>query len=153
MIKVNVIVKENAWYRYIKNPSLYLNSKLKKIQNDKFFSNKNIYIFNLLLSGSKEIKILNKKFRKKNKTTDILSFPNQNKKDLNKLKRKKIPIYLGDMVINLKKLNLKSKKIFNESFNILWIHGLLHLFGHVHEKDRDFKKMFFYEKKFLKKIQ
>ena len=57
------------------------------------------------------------------------------------------------MVINLKKLNLKSKKIFNESFNILWIHGLLHLFGHVHEKDRDFKKMFFYEKKFLKKIQ
>ena len=82
MIKVNVIVKDNAWRKYIKNPDIYLKNKLKKIQDDKFFSKNNVYVFSLLLSGSKEIKLLNKKFRKKNKTTDILSFPYQVNRDL-----------------------------------------------------------------------
>ena len=153
MIKVNVIVKENAWYKYIKKPNIYLKNKLKKIQNEKLFSKKNVYFFSLLLSNSQEIKILNKKFRKKNKSTDILSFPNQNKKDLENLKNKKKHIYLGDIIINLKKINSKSKKIFIDRFNILWIHGLLHLFGHDHKKDKDYKIMFSFEKKFFKKIK
>ena len=153
MIKVNVIVKENAWYRHIKNPNTYLKKKLKKIQNDKFFSKKKVFIFSLLLSGSKDIKILNKKFRKKNKSTDILSFPSQNKKDLEKLKTKESQIYLGDMIINFKKLNSKSKKIFLDHFNVLWIHGLLHLFGYKHKKENDYKKMFSYEKRFFEKIK
>ena len=61
MIKVNVIIKDNAWSKYIKNPNVYLKNKLKKIQDDKFFSKKNVYIFSLLLSGSKEIKFLHKR--------------------------------------------------------------------------------------------
>ena len=65
MIKVNVIVKDNAWRKYIKNPDIYLKNKLKKIQHDKLFSKNNVYVFSLLLSGTKEIKLLNKKFRKK----------------------------------------------------------------------------------------
>ena len=37
-----------------------------------------------MLANSKKIKILNKKFRKKNKTTDVLSFPHYNKKGVEK---------------------------------------------------------------------
>ena len=51
---------------------------------------KNIFIFSLLLSRSKEIKKLNKKFRKKNKSTDVLSFPFHEKNQLDiKIKKEK----------------------------------------------------------------
>ena len=66
MIKINVIVKDKAWLKYIKNPENYLKNKIKKLQNEKFFGKKK-YSFSLKLSNTKEIKYLNKKFRKKNK--------------------------------------------------------------------------------------
>ena len=47
-------------------------------------------------------------------------------------------IYLGDIIINLNKVD---KKNFEREFNKLWIHGLLHLFGHNHKKNKDYVKM------------
>ena len=78
--KIDVIVKDKNWLKFIKNPDKYLKGKLKNSKN-KFFG-KNKYNLTIQLSGSKEIKLLNKKFRKKNYSTDILSFPNQTKKNL-----------------------------------------------------------------------
>ena len=153
MIKVNVIVKEKAWLKHIKNPKTYLKNRLKKIQEDNFFSKKNFYVFSLLLSDSNEIKKLNKKFRKKNQSTDILSFPYRIKKDLIKMRSKKAEVYLGDIIINFRKINSKSKKLFQNHFDILWVHGLLHLFGHDHKKESNYNKMSYFEKKFLNKIQ
>ena len=149
MIKINVIVKDKNWFKFIKNPEAYLSRKIKKIQTDKFFG-KRKYQFSLLLSEAKEIKYLNKKFRKKNKTTDVLSFPFYEKNKLkNKLKNKK-EIYLGDIIINLNKIkNKKNKKKFKLEFNKLWIHGLVHLFGHDHKKIKEFNHMQKIEKKFL----
>ena len=151
MIKINVFVKDKNWFKFIKNPEIYLKRKIKKIQKDKFFGNKK-YSFSLQLSNSKDIKILNKKFRKKNKSTDILSFPNQTKKKFKMLAKSNLEIYLGDIIINLKKINSSSNLLFKKHFDILWVHGLVHLFGYDHKKDSNFKKMNFIEKKFLKKI-
>ena len=105
-----------------------------------------------MLSNTKEIKFLNKKFRKKNKTTDILSFPSQNKNDLKKLLRSNFEIYLGDIIINLKKINTSSKELFKKHLDVLWIHGLIHLFGHDHKKYNNYKKMNSIEKKLLNKL-
>ena len=151
MIKINVIIKDKSWLKFIKNPETYLKRKIKKIKNDKFFEKKN-YSFSLKLSGSREIKTLNKKFRKKNKSTDILSFPNQTKRNLAILKKKKIDIYLGDVIINLNKINTSSKTSFKKHFDLLWIHGLVHLFGYDHKIVSNYKKMNVIEKKFLKKL-
>ncbi len=151
MIKINVIVKDKNWFKYIKNPEAYLSRKIKKIQTDKFFGKKR-YQFSLLLSEAKEIKYLNKKFRKKNKTTDILSFPSQNKKELKMLSKFNSEIYLGDIIINFKKMNTSSKLLFKRQLDVLWIHGLVHLFGHDHIKDTNYKKMAAIETKFLKKL-
>ena len=151
MIKINVIVKDKSWLKFVKNPEIYLKKKLKKIENDKFFKKKT-YNFNIQLSGTKEIKYLNKKFRNKNKSTDILSFPYQTKKKLKKLLINNSKIYLGDIIINFKKMNISSKNLFKDHLNILWIHGLVHLFGYEHKKNKNFKKMQIIEKKFLKKI-
>ena len=151
MIKINVIVKDKNWFKYIKNPEAYLSRKIKKIQTDKFFGKKR-YQFSLLLSEAKEIKYLNKKFRKKNKTTDILSFPSQNKKELKMLSKFNLEIYLGDIIINFKKMNTSSKLLFKRQFDVLWIPGLVHLLGYDHIKDKNYKKMAGIEMKFLKKL-
>ena len=151
MIKINVIVKDKTWLKYIKNPEIYLKKKIKKIQKDRFFSNKK-YSLSLQLSGEKEIKYLNNKFRKKNKPTDILSFPSETKKNLKNLIASNSKIYLGDIIINIKKMNISSKVLFKNHLNILFVHGLLHLFGYDHKKNSNFKTMNTIEKKFLKKL-
>ena len=151
MIKINVIVKDKNWFKFIKNPEIYLQNKIKRIQNDKFFKKKK-YSFSLLLSDTHEIKNLNKKFRKKNKSTDILSFPNLTKKKIQILTKLNQEIYLGDIIINFKKMNTMSKDLFKKHFNILWIHGLIHLFGYDHKKNSSYKKMNAIEKKFLRKL-
>ena len=43
MIKINVIVKDKSWLKFIKKPEIYLKKKIKKIQNDKFFGKKKIF--------------------------------------------------------------------------------------------------------------
>ena len=106
----------------------------------------------MLLSGNKEIKYLNKKFRKKNKITDVLSFPFHEKKELIKKLKTEKEVYLGDIIINLGKINKKKPKNFQIEFDRLWIHGLVHLFGHDHKKDKDFKKMHQVEKKYFKLV-
>ncbi len=151
MIKINVVVKDKTWLKFIKNPKIYLKRKLKKIQNDNFFEKKK-YSFSILLSSDKEIKHLNKKFRKMDKTTDILSFPNQTTKNLRILKKKNVEIYLGDLIVNFKKINTSSKKKFKKHFDILWVHGLVHLFNYDHKKSVDYKIMNSIEKKFTKKL-
>ncbi len=150
MIKINTISNHVAWYRYIKNPSKFIDAKIKNL-NKRFKKYKKKKIFcTLLLSGNYEIKKLNKKFRKKNKTTDVLSFPFYNKKQLKHNLTKKKQIYLGDIIINLNKIkNKENKNNFKLEFNKLWIHGLIHLFGYEHKNDKDFIKMIKLEKKFL----
>ena len=151
MIKINVITNNKDWLNYIKRPNNYLDKKIKKINLEEKKLKKNNIFCTLLLSGNKEIKHLNQKFRKKNKITDVLSFPFYKKKDLNKKLKKEKELYLGDIIINLNKIkNRNIKKNFEIEFNRLWIHGLVHLFGHDHKKDKDFKKMRQVEKKYFK---
>jgi|TARA_B100001063_G_scaffold5532_1_gene4112 probable rRNA maturation factor len=150
MIKINVITKNNNWLSYIKKPNYYLEKKIKKLNLRVKKYKKKHFFFTLLLSDSKEIKTLNKKFRKKNKSTDVLSFPFQSKTELKKKLKKEKEIYLGDIIINFNKVkNDKNKKNFRIDFDRLWIHGFVHLFGHDHKKDEDFKKMKRIEKKYL----
>ena len=150
MIKINVITNNNNWLNYIKKPNFYLDNKIKKLNSKTKEFKKNKIFCTILLSGSKEIKHLNKKFRKKNKSTDVLSFPFYSKKELNKKLKKEKEVYLGDIIINLNKLKKKnSKKFFKTEFDRLWIHGMVHLFGHDHKRDEDFKRMNKIEKKYF----
>ena len=83
--------------------------------------NKERLELSVVLVGQSRIRKLNKKYRKKNKVTDILSFGD----DLNE-----IVICLGEVEKNAKKYNSTSKK---ELAKVL-IHGILHLLGYDHEK-------------------
>ena len=95
------------------------------------------------------MKYLNKEFRSKNKTTDVLSFPNLDAVDLKKKNNKEI--YLGEIAISYDIVNRRSKDSnFDLEFDKMWIHGYLHLLGYNHNKVGDYKVMKKMEDKILK---
>ncbi len=109
MIKINVISNNVRWKNFFKEPNDYVENKINNInKKDKIYKKKKIYC-TLLLSNEIEIIKLNKKFRNKKKSTDILSFPFYKKSELKKKLKKDEEIYLGDIIINLDEI--KSKKI------------------------------------------
>ena len=145
MIKASVILDNKIWKKDIKNPKFFFNKKLKLLSNLYFFKKKN-HQFTILLTTNKIIKKLNNKFRKKNKTTDVLSFPFNEKIKKNS--------FLGDIVISYE---IVKKRSYNSNFvkelDKLWIHGLLHLLGYNHKKLKDHSKMYSKEKKILKHFE
>ena len=133
MIKANVILDFSKWRYKIKNPNIYFKKKLQKLSTIPSFKNKN-QEFSILLTNSKKIKSLNYKFKKKNKPTDVLSFPTQNVFKNNS--------YIGDIAICFEIINKRSKASnFFLEFDKMWIHGYFHLIGYDHKKLKDFKKM------------
>ena len=151
MIKANVEVKNKSWYKKIKNPKKYFNKKLKKISKiERFFKGKNI-TFTILLTNSLNMKKLNKKFRQRNKSTDVLSFPFFSSKNLRFVKEKRF--YIGDIATSYEIINSRSNKDnFLSEFDKVWVHGLLHLVGYDHIKDQDYYKMDKVEKRILNLI-
>ena len=109
MIKINVAVNNKSWHKKIKNPKKYFNIKLKKISKIvKFFKGKNV-TFTILLTNSLNMKKLNKKFRNRNKSTDVLSFPFFSSNVLKLIKKKNF--YIGDIATSYEIINYRSKKI------------------------------------------
>lgn len=88
MISVNVLTDNNLWKKKIVKPQIFFNNILKKFPKKYLFGNKKVN-FSLLLSKNSNIKKLNYKFRKKNKATDVLSFPSFTRNELNKNLKKK----------------------------------------------------------------
>jgi len=148
MISIDTIVDNNLWNKKIKKIEFFFNALTKFFPKKYRFIKKKVAI-TVLLSNNTNIKKLNKKFRNKNKATDILSFPLEKKINL-----KKNP-YLGDMVISYQFMN-KPKKLTNLEFKKkvakIFIHGFLHLLGYDHIKLKDFKKMIKEEEKIYETI-
>ena len=152
MIKVNVEINNKSWHKKIKDPKKYLKKKLKKIPKImKFFKDKEV-TFTILLTNSFNMKKLNKKFRNRNKPTDVLSFPFFSSKIINNYQTKK-KFYIGDIATSYEIVNLRSKKNnFTTEFDKVWVHGFLHLLGYDHVKDRNYYKMNKIEKRILNSI-
>ena len=101
------------------------------------------------MSNNKGIKKLNKKFRNKNKSTDILSFPFQKKIKL------KNNLYLGDIIINYNLMNKPKNQeisLFKDKVIKIFIHGFLHLLSFDHIKLKDYKRMHKEEKKIYQSV-
>ncbi len=137
MISVNVFSEEKAWSKRLKNKAIFFKKICKAFPKKYKFSNKKV-TFTLLLSNNRNIKKLNKIFRKKNKSTDILSFPLDKKVKISK------NTYLGDIIISydyLDKPRPQDLKFFKERVTKIFIHGFLHLLGFDHKKNKDYFKM------------
>ena len=142
MINVNVFSEEKAWSKRIKNKNLFFKKICKAFPKKYRFLNKKVSL-TLLLSNNKNVKKLNKYFRNKNKSTDILSFPINKKIKISK------NTYLGDIIISynyLDKPKSQNLKSFKEKVIKIFIHGFLHLLGFNHIKNKDYTKMLREEK-------
>ena len=149
MINVNVFSEEKAWSKRLKNKDLFFKKICKAFPKKYKFSKKNVS-FTLLLSNNKNIKKLNKVFRNKNKSTDVLSFP------LNKKIKISKNTYLGDIIISynyLDKPRSQDLKSFKEKVTKIFIHGFLHLLGFDHKKNKDYSKMLKEENLLFKSVK
>ena len=148
MISVDVISEDKKWNKKIKKKNFFFNSLLRLFPRKYRFVGKKVSL-TILLSNNKNIKKLNKKFRNKNKATDILSFPSEKKLNIKKF------YYLGDIIISYEFMN-KSKNLNNLEFKKkvvrIFIHGFIHLLGYDHVNFKDFKKMINEENKIYKTI-
>ena len=136
MISAEVVIDNVNWKKKLKNTDLFFNKILKSFPKKYQFNGKKV-ILTVLLSNNKKIKQLNKKFRKKDKPTDILSFP------FGKKISKNID-YLGDIIISYDFINKKNSPNifqFKDKLAKIFIHGFLHLVGFDHIKVSEFKKM------------
>ena len=98
MININVFSEEKAWSKRLRNKDLFFQKICNAFPKKYKFLHKKVS-FTLLLSNNKNIQNLNKLFRKKNKPTDILSFP------LTKKVRVSKQTYLGDIIISYNFIN------------------------------------------------
>ena len=137
MISIDVFSEEKAWSKKIKKKEIFFKKICRAFPKKYRFLNKKINL-TLLLSNNQNIKKLNKNFRKKNQSTDILSFPSSEKVKMSK------KIYIGDIIISYNYINKpKSQQTtdFKKKLVKTFIHGFLHLLGFDHIKDKDYKKM------------
>ena len=148
MISTNVFSNEKAWSQRLKMKKLFFKKICRSFPKKYKFSNKKISL-TLMLSNNKEIKKLNKSFRNKNKSTDILSFPFSEKiKISNKT-------YIGDIIISYDYINKpksQSLELFKKKLIKIFIHGFLHLLGFDHSKNMDYKKMLREEKRIYQSV-
>ena len=137
MINIDVFSEEKAWSKKLKKKELFFKKICKAFPKKYQFLNKNINL-TLLLSNNRSIKKLNKNFRNKDKSTDILSFPFKNKIKISK------QTYIGDIIISynfMDKPKSKNLKIFKDKVIKTFIHGFLHLLSFDHIKNKDHIKM------------
>ena len=141
-----------------------LEAAAKELKLNKDFS------ISVNLVGEKRIQALNKKYRNKNKPTDVLSFSmiedsnleTRNKRQVRKSNflnlshitcRMSLIVDVGDIFVCLSIAKSKAKReniTIKQKLAQLVVHGFLHLQGYEHEKsEKDAKKMFLLEKKIL----
>jgi probable rRNA maturation factor len=84
---------------------------------------------NVVLTSSRALRALNRRFRGKDKPTDVLSFPS-------------VPVvadrFSGDIVISIE-IASRNARLYQhapaQELKILIVHGMLHLAGYDHESD------------------
>jgi len=148
MINIEVFSEEKAWSKKLRKKKLFFERICRLFPKKYQFPNKRVSL-TLLLSNNRCIKKLNKDYRNKNKSTDILSFPLTKKKLITK------KIYIGDIIISynfMDKPKSQNIKNFKEKVIKTFIHVFLHLLGFDHIKDKDYKKMLNEEEKIYKLV-
>jgi probable rRNA maturation factor len=96
----------------------------------------------VLIVGDQKIKTLNRKFRHKDKVTDVLSFSQKEGQKI--VLPSAYSQYLGDIMICLPQVKRQAEKFGHSlkwEFSLLLIHGLLHLLGYNDQTDAQYQKM------------
>ena len=136
MIEINFNVDEKDWKKNFPYFKKYISATVRETLNIiDIEKNKNTSV-TFFLTSNKKIKELNYKYRHKDKTTNVLSFPMQTTYKDNYL--------LGDIALANQTLLEESTQQKITKYDYLCkmtIHGMLHLLGYDHNTEKQFKRM------------
>ena len=150
------MIKKSFQTTTIKKPLKLVADALEDFSlKNKLLCQPSIFVIQLEILSDQKMKSINQKHRKKNKTTDVLSFPLWDFVNDSGIILPPIPeTPLGDILISLKVLLSQSHEFHLtplEEFFHLVFHGFLHLMGFDHERGR--KEELLMEKKELELIR
>jgi probable rRNA maturation factor len=136
------IIVQNKTERTIDSKKV---SNIAKKVIEKELADTEIGSLNILLTDDAEITSINKQFRNKEESTDILSFGYGLEEE---------PI--GDIVISLERISEQSQEFgnsFEEELLSITIHGVLHVLGYDHEgDDTEDEEIFLLQKKYFREL-
>lgn len=109
----------------------------------------------LVIVGDRRMRTINKQYRGKDKTTDVLTFRLENNINSKSLE----DTLLGEIFINIDEAKrtekylelLGAKKSYSYIFYFLFVHGLLHLLGYDDKTEKERLAMVELGKKFMAK--
>ena len=147
-IKLEITIQNQKLWKDLDNIfCMLVLDLLSKITEDKNELKKSASI---LLTDDLYMKEINKKWRKLEKATNVLSFP------VNKQIKEEDYFFIGDIVLSyetiLSECKLR-KKTFKDHFLHLLVHGFLHLLGYNHDNARDEREMEKLEVNYLSKLK
>jgi len=108
----------------------------------------------ILFVDDDQIRVMNKKYRKINSPTDVLSFPMLEKSGAPTPPGEVTP--LGDIVISLEAAARQAgemKHSLKKEITLLLVHGLLHLLNYDDEKPKERRRMLDLQKRWMKKLE
>ena len=133
MIRYDLIIKSNHWPRRLKKLQKIIKSIFDR-KNYLSFNKKTNYYCNFVLSNDLFIKKFNRRYKKNNNSTDVLTF-------VSKIQKKGILEKHCDIMISAETLskNAKKNKInFYDHFTHIVVHSLLHINGFRHDNKNNF---------------
>lgn len=116
-------------------------------------------IMTITFTTPEEIRKINKKYRKIDKATDVLSFPMFEKAELDEKIKNKDFLYedvLGDVIISIDKVREQAEEYghsFERELSYMLVHGFYHLMGYDHIEEEDKKIMRPKEEKILNELK
>ena len=116
-------------------------------------------IITITFTTPEDIRKINKKYRKIDKATDVLSFPMFEKAELDEKIKNKDFLYedvLGDVIISIDKVKEQAEEYghsFERELSYMLVHGFYHLMGYDHIEEEDKKIMRPKEEKILNELK
>ena len=116
-------------------------------------------IITITFTTPEEIRKINKKYRKIDRATDVLSFPMFEKEELDEKIKNKDFLYedvLGDIIISIEKVREQAEEYghsFERELSYMLVHGFYHLMGYDHIEEEDKKIMRPKEEKILNELK
>ena len=116
-------------------------------------------IMTITFTTPEEIRKINKKYRKIDKATDVLSFPMFEKDELDEKIKNKDFLHedvLGDIIISIEKVKEQAEEYghsFERELSYMLVHGFYHLMGYDHIEEEDKKVMRPKEEKILSELK
>ena len=147
MVDISYKIESLEWNKNFPSYKKCISNSVSQIFKKVKYSSKSEMSISFLLTSNSKIKLLNQRYRNKNKPTNVLSFPMHEQ-----IENKN---YLGDVVIACEKIVDESSEQNIKKYEYLskmTIHGVLHLLGYKHDTDSQFNKMDSIEKNILKEI-